>query len=134
MKGKRMIAAPLLIFSCLAGCQKEGPDESAETVTGVWQTTAYFTSDGYYIPVKDIETFTFRTDGSFIFENSGTVDDITVGEYTFKPELDIIICKESKGWDMTIHVEFEGKDKAVFNIMGKVLPKKVKVERKSNML
>lgn len=131
MGRKGITLAMLLLCICiaLASCGKnDSPTESnsSDAILGTWETVSYFTSGGYYAPMTIQETFTFGKDESFSWNNDGT---ITTGQFKFTPETGILACKESRGWDFTIFVDFEDADNAVFDISGKVQSQKVKAKR-----
>lgn len=123
--------ALLLLCICIAfaSCGKEeaGTESgSPDAILGTWTTVLYFTSGGYYVPTTIRETFTFSKDKSFSWDDDGT---IMTGQFNFTPETGIISCKESRGWDFTIFVDFEDADNASFDISGKIQSRKVKVKR-----
>ena len=120
----------LFLSALMIGCGKAEQPTDANTfdkVFGTWETIAYCTSDGYFVPSTIKETFIFKDDNTFTHDNDGTISN---GNYQYAPESRTIICRDSQGWDMRIAVTFEESGKAIFDISGKVMAKKVKVQRK----
>lgn len=128
MRWGKVISLVMLLL-CIGCGKNETPTENNtfDAVLGMWQTTSYFTSGGYFVPATGTETFTFGSDGKFTHDNDGTISN---GNYQYAPESRTIICRDSQGWDMRIAVTFEESGKAIFDISGKVMAKKVKVQRK----
>ena len=123
----RHIISMLFLSALMIGCGKAEQPTDANTfdkVFGTWETIAYCTSDGYFVPSTIKETFIFKDDITFTHDNDGS---ISFGEYGFNPETNVISCKESRGWDMLITVTFEDDEKAVFDIKGKTAASSYKI-------
>lgn len=118
---------------CCVGCsssEDETPQESYsyQKVLGKWVVTSNYTSGGYFIPSTVDEYYIFDKEATFTHYQDGTT---TSGTFTFSPETNILIAKETRGWDFEITIDFETSDKATFDIKGRTVnqSKIVKVER-----
>ena len=132
---RKLIFFSLALIACIvSGCsssEDETPQESYsyQKVLGKWVVTSYYTSGGYFVPSSVDEYFVFSKDATFTHYQDG---DISTGAFSFSPETNTLVAKESRGWDFEIKIDFEDSDNATFDINGKTAnqSKIVKVTRK----
>ena len=137
MGKKFAFGAILFAFSVLFGCSSDADTAKVEEdftyseILGKWETTSFFCSDGYFVPVNVDEWFQFNKDKTYIYNNEGSKEH---GTFKYDRKSKFIDCKDSRGWDMMIRVTFREKDNAIFDVIGKteVQNMKIKVERKTS--
>jgi ribosome-associated toxin RatA of RatAB toxin-antitoxin module len=116
---KKVLFAALVVV--LMACSKGEQDEinNSNEVIGKWVVTSYRTSEGYFTTNNDGEFFEFKPNNTCTHYNGNILNIYEDYEFEYLPASKKINCIHEKGWDISIQIEFESKDKAVFYITGK---------------